>query len=206
MGNFNRLRGRVITTSSFSVPAYLIRPAPVLLLILLAFIPALAQDGNGGNSMPDDAAPPPLKIISKEEKDQLASQSGVKDRSIIYLALLETRLKKAEDLSAQEDFTSTLTQLGSYEGLLESMVNFLTAENKSGKALWSFKKLELTLRAHNVRIESVRRLMPFKYAYHLTRLQKFIRRSRATATESLFSDSVVRVPENKNDKKEEQKP
>jgi hypothetical protein len=206
MRNFNRFDGRVITTSFFSVPARLIRPLPVLLLILLSFISALAQDGNGGSSMPDDVAPPPLKIISREEKDQLASESGVKDRSIIYLNLLEARLKKAEDLSAQEDFVSTLTQFGSYEGLLESMVNFLTSENKSGKALWSFKKLELTLRAHNVRIESVRRVMPFKYAYHLTRLQKFIRKSRATATESLFSDSVVRVPEDKSDKKEEQKP
>jgi hypothetical protein len=180
-----------------------IRAFSLSFLILLSFISAPAQDDN---SMPDDVAPPPLKTISKEEKSQLAAQAGVKDRSVIYIDLLEARLKKAEDLSAQEDFGSVLTQFGSYEGLLENMMGYLSAEKKSGKTLWSFKKLELTLRQHNVRIESVRRLMPFKYAYHVTRLQKFIRKSRATATESLFSDSVVRIPADKSDKKEDQDP
>jgi hypothetical protein len=200
MLNLNRISHLSLKPFSF----YLLRPFLISALVTLLSALAFAQDGTGNNSMPDDVAPPPLKIISKEEKDQLASEAGVKDRSIIYLNLLEARLKRAEDLSVQEDFVSTLTQFGSYEGLLESMVNFLSSENKSGKALWSFKRLELTLRAHNVRIESVRRVMPFKYAYHLIRLQKFIRKSRATATESLFSDSVVRVPQ--DDKKEEQKP
>lgn len=188
---------------SFCAPAYFIRSVFISFLILFSFILTFAQDDN---SMPDDVAPPPLRTISKEEKDQLASESGVKDRTSTYLDLLEARLKKAEDLSAQEDFGSALNQFGSYEGLLENMMGFLSAENKSGKALWSFKKLELTLRQHNFRIEAVRRLMPFKYAYHVTKLQKFIRRSRATATESLFSDSVVRIPADKVEKKDDQKP
>ena len=199
MVKVNRVSHLWWSTFSFCVPAYLIRSVFISFLILFSLTLTFAQD----NTMPDDVAPPPLKTISKEERAQLAAEAGVKDRTSTYLGLLEVRLKKAEDLSAQEDFGSALTQFGSYEGLLENMMGFLTAENKSGKALWSFKKVELTLRQHNFRIESVRRLMPFKYAYHITRLQKFIRRSRATATESLFSDSVVRVPA---DKKDDQKP
>jgi len=156
--------------------------------------------------MPDDVAPPPLKLISKEEKDQLAVETGIKDRTNLYIGLMEVRLKSAEDLSAQDDFGSALNQFGSYEGLLEKMMTDLNAEKKNGKALWSFKKLEMALRQHTFRIETVRRLMPFKYGFHLARLQKVVRKTRAEATESLFSDSVVRMPADKSAKQDEQKP
>jgi len=204
MANLNRI-SHLSKALLFNSSTHLLRPVLISLLILISSAAAFAQNENTNtnNSMPDDVAPPPLKVISKEEKQQLSSESGVKDRTSIYLILLETRLKRAEDLSAQDDFGSALNQFGSYEGLLGNMVDFLTAENKDRKALGSFKKLELALRAHTVRIETVRRTMPYKYAFHVSRLQKFIRRSRATATESLFSDSVVRIP---GDKNEEQKP
>src|SRR5262249_26184725 len=140
------------------------------------------------------------------EKDQLAAEAGIKDRTVLYLDLMEVRLKSAEDLSSKDDFNSALTQFGSYEGLMEKMMADLTDENKNGKALWSFKKIELTLRQHSFRIEAVRRVMPFKYGFHLNRLQKVLRKNRADATESLFSDSVVRLPGEKSGKKDEQKP
>jgi hypothetical protein len=180
-----------------------VRLLSILSFILLSMTLAYGQEGDG---MPDDVAPPPLKLISKEEKDQLAAESGVKDRANLYIDMMEARLKKSEDLSSHDDFGSALTQLGSYEGLLEKMVSDLESENKSGKALSGFKKLEITLRQHMFRIETLRRLMPFKYGFHLTRLQRVIRRTRAEATESLFSDSVVRIPEENAGKKAEQKP
>jgi hypothetical protein len=209
MVKVNRVSHLLSSTFSSCVFTYLIRPAFISFLVAFSFTLAFAQDDN---SMPDDVAPPPLKIISKEEKDQLSAESGVKDRASLYIDLLEARLKKAEDLSSRDDFVSALGQFGSYEGLLENMMNFLTAEKKDGKALWSFKKLELVLRGHNIRIETIRRIMPFKYAYHVTRLERVVRKSRAEATESLFSDSVVRIPDEKKagdppgNAKAEQKP
>src|ERR1041384_3661645 len=100
MANFDRISQ--LSLRPFS--SYAIRAVLVSMLVLLSFALVSAQNENGNNSMPDDVAPPPLKALTKEEKDQLASEPGVKDRSIIYLNLLEARLKKAEDLSAQEDF------------------------------------------------------------------------------------------------------
>jgi hypothetical protein len=178
------------------VYSHRIRLPFISILLLFLSVPLFAQNDP---PMPDDVAPPPLKIISKEEKDQLAGEAGIKGKSALYITLLDERLKRAEDSSTKENFTDALTQFGVYQGLLESMMGFLKDENKSNKALGSFKKLELTLRAHIYRIETVRREMPFKYAWHVTRLQKYVRKSRAEATESLFSDSVV--PEAAEEKK-----
>lgn len=174
---------------TFYASRHLARSICISSIVLFSCAVLFAQIDD--SPMPDDVAPPPLKTISKDEKDVLASESGVKNRTITFINLLEARLRKAEESSAQEDFGGSLAQFGVYQGLLENMIGFLTAENKSDKALGGFKRLELTLRAHNIRIENVRRAMPFKYAYHVLRLQKFIRKSRAQATESLFSDSVI---------------
>ncbi len=174
---------------SFKTPSYVIRPFLITAIILVSVFSLFAQIDD--SDMPDDVAPPPLKIVSREEKDQLAAQVGVKDRAALYISLMEERLKKTEDYNTRESFSDALSQCGVYQGLLESMMEFLKGENKSNKALGGFKKLELTLRAHNIRLEIVRRGMPFKYAFHVLRLQKFIRRARAEASESLFSDSVV---------------
>jgi len=187
MTTVHRKSHLLLANFSFCLPACFTRSIFVSFIVLLSFAAVFAQE----DPMPDDVAPPPLKTLSKEEKDQLAAEVGVKDRTSTYINLLEARLRKAEELSTEEKFPDTLNQFGVYQGLLENMMGFLSSENKSSKALGGFKRLELTLRAHNIRIELVRRAMPFKYAYHISKLQKFIRKSRAQATESLFSDSVV---------------
>ena len=179
----------LVSDVTFCVPYFVSRSLFISAMILLSVFSVAAQDD--GNSMPDDVAPPPLKLISKEEKDQLSAEPGIKDRTNLYLVFMEDRLKKAEDFSTRESFGDALSQFGIYQGLLENMMDFLGGENKNNKVLGGFKKLEITLRAHNIRIETVRRTLPFKYAFHIIKLQKFIRKSRAEAAESLFSDSVV---------------
>jgi hypothetical protein len=188
MAKVHRESHLLSATFSFCVPAWFTRSVCISFIVLISFAAAFAQNDP---PMPDDVAPPPLKIISKDEKEMLAAEAGVKDRTTMYITLLESRLRKAEEFSTKEDFNDSLTQFGAYQGLLENMMEFLVSENKSNKALSGFKRLEMILRAHNVRIETVRRTMPFKYAYHISKLQKFIRKSRAQATDSLFSDSVV---------------
>lgn len=185
---------------------YLSRRSSIFLMLLFCSIPVFAQPATAQNEpMPDDVAPPPLRIISKDEKDQLAAETGTKDKTSLYLTFLDLRLKKAEDLSSKDSFADSMNQFGVYHGLLEGLMEFLKAENKSSKALGGFRKIEMTLRAHNVRIETVRRVMPYQYAYHVTRLQRYVRRSRAEAAESLFSDSVVPGALDNKDK-EENKP
>lgn len=166
---------------------YVLRGVFLSFLVLFSSVFILAQD----DGMPLDVAPPPLKIMSKEEKTQLESESGVKDKTSLYLTFMDARLKRAEELSSQDSFADSMSQFGIYHGLLEGLMDFLKNENKSNKALGGFKKLEMALRAHNVRIETVRRIMPFQYAYHVSQLQRYVRRTRGEATESLFSDSVV---------------
>jgi hypothetical protein len=167
----------------------------MIAFVALASVSALAQDND---PMPDDVAPPPLKMLSKEETSQIASESGVKDRAYLYIDLMELRLKKAEELTGKDSFSDALNEFGVYNGLLENVMRFLGGENKSNKALGCFRKLEMTLRGHNLRIETVKRTMPFKYAFHVTKLQKYVRKSRAEAAESLFSDSVVPQLSGKN--------
>lgn len=145
---------------------------------------------------PKDAAPPPPRIISKEERKLLDAETNPKKRTELSLELMEIRLKTAEDFAAQNKFQEALNELGSFQALLENVLNYLERKDDGGsKADNNYKRLEIGLRKTGSRIELVRRQMSYKYGYYVLKLQKFVRDARAKAIEPLFSDSVV--PEKK---------
>ena len=84
----------------------------VLLFIFSTACVAYAQV-----EMPPDAAPPPLKIISKAEKEQLASAKEVKDRTKLSLALMDARVKIAEQYLPQEQYEMIFRELGGFHAI-----------------------------------------------------------------------------------------
>lgn len=148
---------------------------------------ASAQQTEAG----DFNAPPPLKILSKPEKKQLDETTDIKKRTILALALMEARIKRAEELDAQNQFEQMYEQLGGFHALIDYTLNFLYRSNGSRSNLSNFKRFEMGLRAFPPRIEVIRRNLPVKYESYLRSLNQFIRDTRSKAVEPFFSDSVL---------------
>jgi len=144
------------------------------------------------DDLPHDAAPPPLRVISKDERKVLDGEKNLKKRTQLSLELMEARLKNAEQLVSQNKFQDTINELGSFQALLEGALNHLERhDDGSNKSSFNFKRLEIGLRQTIPRLELVRREMPFKYGYYVQRLQKFVREARAKAVEPLFGNTVL---------------
>jgi hypothetical protein len=159
--------------------------AAVLLAVAFAGRTA-AQDDS------PDSAPPPLKVVSREESAKLATKTDLKDRTKLSLELMNLRLTAAEKFSAGHDFESMYSQLGYFHALMDEALDYLAdRDNGGGKVLDNYKRLELALRAMGPRIEVIRRELPLRYDPYVRKLMGYLRSVRAKATDSLFGDSVV---------------
>ena len=175
----------------FFVPRFLFLTVFFLFAVYCSLVGIRAQEP-ALPEPPSDAAPPPMAVLSKEEKQQLNLQNDIKKRTKLSMELMETRLKTAEALAGQDKFQETINELGGFQALLENTLNFLIRkDNGSSKIDYNFKRLEIGLRPLVSRLELVRRELPFKYGYYVVKLQKYVREARAKAVEPLFSDSVV---------------
>lgn len=131
--------------------------------------------------------PPPLKVLSKEEKSALEAQSDVKKRTLLTLDLMEARLLKAEGFKTEEKYRQMFEELGGFHALMDNTLNYLSRNNTgSGKVLNNFKRIEISLRKNINRLELIRRDLPPEYEPYLRRLIKYVREARTKAVEPLF--------------------
>lgn len=154
-----------------------------------------AQEPSGMSA--GDIAPPPLKIMSKGEKEQLEAKNDVKERTKLALVLMDARLTKAEEFDTQNKFHEMYDELGKFHALLDYTYNFLyRTDDGSRKVLGNFKRFEIGIRGYVPRIEVVRRNLPIKYEAYLRNLITQIRDTRGKTVDAFFDDSVV--PQAKN--------
>ena len=165
----------------------------------LVFIAALLLIGGcpgvltAQDQIPPDAAPPPLRQLSKNEKDQLTSEREVKGRTKLSLELMETRVSIAERYMPQEQYEMVFRELGGFHALVEDALEFLAAsDTDKKKALDNFKRFEIGLRKFTPRIELIRREMPPQREYYLRMLLREMREARARAVEPLFGDVGIK--------------
>jgi len=137
-------------------------------------------------------APPPLKVLSKTEKSQIAAVKNIKDHTRLALELMEVRLLNAEGFSTKEQYREMFDELGGFHALVDDTLDFLKRNNNdSSRVLNNFKRIELSLRKYITRLELIRRELPTKYERYVRELTKHIRDARTAAVEPLFNDSVV---------------
>lgn len=140
----------------------------------------------------DDTYPPPPRVLSKDEKSRLESETEIKRRTKLALEFMEARMKRAEELHAVPDFDAMFIELGGFHALVDNTLEALTAGDKgSDRVLNNLKKFEISVRGFVPRLEVLRRDLPFRYEFYVRRLAIFLRDARAKAIEPLFSDSVV---------------
>jgi hypothetical protein len=152
---------------------------------MLASVVAFGQDD-------DELAPPPVKVITKEERTRLDGESDTKTRTKIAVDLMRSRVDAAEKLFAQNNFDGIFNELGHFRGLLDYTLAFLQKQNhEESRTLDNYKRLELTLRAATPRIETLRREMPSRYEEYIRLLLIYVREARAKAVEPMFDDTVL---------------
>lgn len=174
---FNLKRAVSLKFLLFSVP-----------LLLCGFISTQAQETPAN----DFAAPPPLKILTKAEKEQLEGEADLKKRTKLALDLMEARLKRAEELDSQNQFTEMYGELGKFHALIDYTLSFLNRSNLgNSKSLNNFKRFEMGLRVYPPRLEVMRRNLPVKYEPYVRDLIESIRETRTKAVDNFFADTVV---------------
>jgi hypothetical protein len=167
-------------------------------LVLFAFTFFLALTANaqppvqdGEDDFDPDAAPPPVRAMSNTERTQLDSQQGLKERTKLALALMSTRLSKAEELNAKSEFSAMYNELGGFHALMDDTLEFLETAPRKDKTLDNLKRFEMTLRGFAPRLGLIRREAPQEYDHYVRVLLKYLRDARSKAIEPLFGNSVV---------------
>jgi hypothetical protein len=179
--------------------------AVVLLSAFVCPLPARAQDPQPSTT--PLTAPPPLKLISKEERQQLDQTKDAKDRLKLSIELADTHLTKAEQLTMQTEYENALNEVGTYHGLIEDALDNLNSlKQDSNKTRDLYKRLELALRADGPRLTAMRRVTPLEFAVWIKKVEDFARAGRTEALNSFYGHTVVReknTPEKPEDKPKE---
>ena len=160
------------------------------IVVLAAFaIPALAQDPQ----YPQLPAPPPLKVIPKEERAQLQAETDTKDRLKLTMQFAIAHLEVAERHTAQSNFEQASAEVGIYHALIENALNLLAALRRdSTRTRDAYKRLELALRAHGPRLTAMRRITPIEFAVWIKKTEDFARDGRTEALNSFYGHTVVK--------------
>lgn len=163
------------------------------LCALLAFTAGLASMAHGQEIVNLNlTAPPPMKFVSRDERAQLSATQDIKGRTRLSLELAEARLLRAEELAAQQQFDAAASHLGAYQGLIEDAMRYLSdMGSDSGKVRDNFKRLELALRKHGPRIESIRRVTPYEHAVNVKAVLDYTRDARSNALNSFYGETVL---------------
>ena len=136
--------------------------------------------------------PPPVIAASAAELQQLKTAADYKQHTQLCLELADTRLQRAEAETGAANYQAVLTDLAGYRALIENGLKFLQSNgDDSKKTRDNFKKMELALRAHTPRLETLRRAAPFEFAVRLKTVLDYAKEARGRALDSFFSDSVL---------------
>lgn len=142
-----------------------------------------------------DEGAPPKKYIPAEMRAQLGSAKNMKERVKLAILLAEERLRLAVEHTQAERFVRAGAELGVYQALMDDAILFVKRNGEDNdKTRDTFKRLELALRSHVPRIESLRRVTPSEEAVYVKDCIEFVRVARSRALDSFFDDDVIDLP------------
>lgn len=172
--------------------------------VLLFF--ATAANGQETPVAQQPSAPPPVKLISKEDRARVDSAKDIKARLRTTIELAEGHLSDAEARTTQEDYDAASAALGKYRALIEDALNSLNLLSRDhNKTRDLYKRLELALRAQGPRLTAIRRTTPLEYAVWVKELEEFARRGRTDALNSFYGNTVIKDPQTRVDDKRSKK-
>lgn len=167
-----------------------IEPMAIAIALLLAFSSiARAQDPREVQ-LP---APPPLKVMPRYEREQVNAAKDAKERIRISIELAEGHLLRAEDTANARRHDACMIELGNYMALVADSMKFLSGmQRDSNRTRDLYKRLEMALRAHGLRLSAIRRITPAEYAGQVKAAEEFARNTRTDALDSFYGQTVIR--------------
>jgi hypothetical protein len=171
----------------------------LLLLPMLACVPALYAQESEPTPQPSPqptplTAPPPFKMIVKEERAQIEATDDAKKRLKLTIDFADAHLTRAEQHTAREDYEAASAEVGMYHALIESALQFLsTFKRDSNKTRDLYKRLELALRADGPRLTAMRRVTPLEFAVWIKKVEDFARDGRTEALNSFYGQTVEKT-------------
>jgi hypothetical protein len=167
---------------------------PALLLVLACVQAVNAQDGQLPQPSPTPlTAPPPFKMIVKEERDQIDQTGDASRRLKLTITFAGAHLTAAEQHTSRENYEAASVEVGMYHALIENALKFLsTFKRDSNKTRDLYKRLELSLRADGPRLTAMRRNTPLEFAVWIKHVEDFARDGRTEALNSFYGHTVVR--------------
>src|ERR1044072_4768931 len=177
-------------------------------VLLLAFVCPLPMNAQTPQPQPTPlTAPPPLKLISKEEHQQLDQAKDIKERLKLTIEFSGAHLTEAEQLTMQTEYEAASNEVGTYHALIEDVLaNLGELKQDSNKKRDIYNRLELALRADGPRLTAMRRITPLEFAVWIKKVEDFARAGRTEALNSFYGHTVVREPEKKEKPKESPTP
>ena len=137
--------------------------------------------------------PPPVKVISTEDREALNAARDAKDRVKTSITLAEAHLAKAEAQTAERSYDTALGEAARYWAIMENAFAYLRdLKAGNGKNRDLYKRLELALRSHGPRLSGLRRSTPSEYAIWLKEIEEHARNGRTEALNSFYGNNVVR--------------
>ena len=179
---------------------------PLLLLLACACVPAVnAQDPQAQPQPTPLTAPPPFKMIVKEERAAIEQANDNSRRLKLTIEYASAHLTRAEQHTSREAYEAASSEIGMYQALIENALEFLRGlKRDSNKTRDLCKRLELSLRADGPRLTAMRRITPLEFAVWIKKVEDFARDGRTEALNSFYGHTVVR--DSKPDKEEKPSP
>ena len=144
------------------------------------------------------SAPPPAKLVSKDDRTRITATKDDKARLRVTIELAEVQLLDAEQRTQAEEFDAASASLGNYHALIEDALAFLGAMKlDQNRTRDLYKRLELSLRAHGPRLTAIRRSTPLEYAVWIKQIEEFARKGRTEALNSFYGNTVLKEPQSK---------
>ena len=160
----------------------------------LACVPAaFAQDSQPQPQPTPLTAPPPFKMIVKEEREQIEAETDSSKHLRLIIDFASAHLTRAEEHTARSNYEAASAEVGMYHALIENALQFLsTFKRDSNKTRDLYKRLELALRAQGPRLTAMRRTTPLEFAVWIKQVEDYARNGRTEALNSFYGHTVVR--------------
>jgi hypothetical protein len=183
-----------------------------VMLLGLVCVPSVRAQETQPQATPQPTpltAPPPFKMIVKEERAAIEGSNDSGRRLKLTIQYADAHLTAAEQHTARENFEAASVEVGMYHALIENALSFLsTFKRDSNKTRDLYKRLELALRADGPRLTAMRRVTPIEFAVWIKHVEDFARDGRTEALNSFYGHTVVRDKSgaNKNSEKPKETP
>jgi hypothetical protein len=182
----------------------LIRSAQIILLCALCLATVTGQEPHPQDQ---NAAPPPLKVMSTRERALVNEAKDPKARVKLTIELAEAHIAKAELQTSQSEFDAAAAEAGMYWALVDDLFNYLgTIKKDNDKTRDLYKRLELSLRAHGPKFAMMRRGTPAEYAVWIKEIEEFTRKGRTQALNAFYGQTVIRDGPPKTEQNDPEKP